>query len=167
MYLAAAAERERMLEFVRARVPAAANVDGDLLTTIIDRFPGVLERWVSDTHRERMVSIEHLTQVAADAQQFRYRELSALLPALPPDQRRLAMKISILPQLDQAAWRAYGNILVSGLEPGNVDELSIGGFWKRPIRRRRTVTTRAMKPPARGSPNGASSGVPSNARPRG
>jgi len=127
MHLDQEQERDRMMHFVRAQVPTATEANGDRLLQLIDRFPGVLERWLSGTHRETMESMEDLERVAADAQRFRYREFDKLLPGLPPDQRRLAMRICDLPQMDESAWWAYEGMLVSGLEPGLVDELSIAG----------------------------------------
>ena len=39
---------------------------------LIDGFPRVIERWLSETHRKTMESVGDLKRVATDGQRFRY-----------------------------------------------------------------------------------------------
>ena len=89
-----------LLGYLRTAVPAARHVDtGDLLH-LLDGFPGVLSRWVDDSQRLRLSSLEDLAREAGEAQLYRYREFQTLFPGLEGDELRLAIRIALLPPVD-------------------------------------------------------------------
>jgi len=74
MELGEPAERARLLDYIRAHVPATAQVPDDSLLDMVGGYPGVLFQWlkaVPDTPGE-------LARLAEDARNYRYRELVEL-----------------------------------------------------------------------------------------
>jgi hypothetical protein len=116
-------EPQRLTAFVRGTVPAALHEsDADLLA-LIEGFPGVLYRWADDYQREHMTSLADLEQVAKDAHVYRFRELEDLLPRLDGDQRRLAIRLALLPAGGGGFWEAIKPQVMDGLDRVLIDRL--------------------------------------------
>jgi hypothetical protein len=87
--------RQILLDKVRDRVPAAGSTaDGELLS-LIDGFPGVLERWLHELPHFELKDDFDLRREAVNAQEYRYVEFDRLLGNLSPEERRMAMRIAL------------------------------------------------------------------------
>src|SRR5258705_13589567 len=123
MHLETAVIRQVLLDSIRDQVPATRNVADNELIRLIDGFPGVLDRWLSDSQREEMKSISDLQREAAAAQDYRYLEFDVLLPRLSGDERQLAIRLTLFSGLDRERCEVYHDILFDGLDAQLVCEL--------------------------------------------
>lgn len=98
MHLGDLDERNRLTSFLKAEVPAAANVDDETLLKLVDGNPGVVYRWAraAGYHRSNMKSLADLESVARDAHDYRFDEVKRILPQLQGDFRTLAIRISLV-----------------------------------------------------------------------
>ena len=120
--------RERMLRYVRHNVPAAAAAEDDAILNLIDGYPGVIYQWTSDYQRAHMNSLDELIKVAADAQNYRFSELDQLLPPLDGDQRRMSIRLALVPLGEAKAWSALKEELLDGLLGDDlIDDLALAG----------------------------------------
>lgn len=121
--LSAAAERARLLDHIRQQVPAAGAPSDDSLIHMIDGFPGVVGRWLSEANRLSMQTDNDLKREAADAQTLRYHEFNELLPKLGAEGRTLAARLAFFPRLDAERWQTFRPILLDGLNESVIDDL--------------------------------------------
>jgi hypothetical protein len=125
MHLDERSEQRNMVGHIRQRVPAVSEIGDDVVLEMVDRFPGVLDRWLEESNRTAMRGGEDLKQSAMDAQDYRYREFDRLLPDLSVSERTLAARLAFFPRLDEQTWRLFREILVAGIseEESVFDEL--------------------------------------------
>jgi hypothetical protein len=122
--LSAPEEAKRAGDWLRQTVPAAAPWDDAMLARLIDGYPGVIDRWVSNEQRTTMKTLPDLSRVADDAQAFRFRELEALLGKLDKDARRLAIRLALLPLARTVdGWAALRREVIEGLDEALLDDL--------------------------------------------
>jgi hypothetical protein len=81
MDLSAAGEAERLLAWLHSRHPVASALERQELLDLIGGYPGVLDRW----NGQNPQTAADLTRLADDAQNYRFRELDALLSDLDGD----------------------------------------------------------------------------------
>src|SRR5665213_4171804 len=127
MHLDNATERHNLAAYLRTNLTAAAGLQDQELLQMVQGFPGVLHYWLSDIQRLQMKGKNALVQIAADAQGYRYGDFKVLLPALSKNERILAMRLALMPRLNEAHWRNFKDLVFDGLEDGDemVVELNI------------------------------------------
>jgi len=122
-------EQERVVRFIRSKVPAARleDVDRAWLLDALDSYPGVLEAWIDVKPK----SLEQLRSLAADAHRQRHSELINSLKELITRNPQLASnvaRLSILPELPtRSSWRAVSSCVSGGLSDRWVTELAMCG----------------------------------------
>jgi hypothetical protein len=90
-------EGDRLTAYLRKTVPAAVHESDEDLLGLVDGYPGVLYQWTRDYQCAHMQTLSDLQEVADDAQEYRFSDLSEFLPGLDGDQRRLAIRLALLP----------------------------------------------------------------------
>ncbi len=127
MHLEDPTEKHNLAAYLRIKIKAAVGLKDEELFQMVQGFPGVLNYWLSDIKREQMGDKNDMAQVAADAQAYRYPEFGALLPALSKDERILAIRLALMPRLNQELWLNYKEIILHEFNDGEglVDELNI------------------------------------------
>lgn len=115
------ASRTDLLRFLRANVEAAAKIpDEDLLNTI-SGYPGTLAQWTSNYWAPKLRTLDDFKEVAADANANRFAEFETLLPALSDSERRLSIRLVMLPATSNAEdWAALRTVV---LEDGQAKDL--------------------------------------------
>jgi hypothetical protein len=106
-------EQARVVDFVRAQVPAAKGVSDERIVDMIDGYPGVLGFWLDDTTRREMRTPDDLSRQAGNAQALRYIELDHLLATLAEPALSLAARLTVFPRLDAANWANFSAILLA------------------------------------------------------
>jgi hypothetical protein len=102
MHLDDPASRSDLLRFLRANVEAAAKgSDEDLLNTI-SGYPGTLAQWTSNYYASKLHTLEDFKKVAYDANANRFAEFETLLPTLSESERRLSIRLVMLPATSNA-----------------------------------------------------------------
>ena len=118
-------ERERLVGHVRAHVPAVATLSDAEILAHIDGYPCVVGRWIQ---RRDMNSAEDVAGVADDTHHYRYGELKDILPRLNGSERKLALRLSLLPLVSSAdTWTAVQPAMLEGLDPTLLDDLRFAG----------------------------------------
>ena len=119
-----APEQRRLGDFVRGRLPAVWDMTDAGLAAMIEGYPGVLYRWTSGDTVERMRGREDLAAAAREAQDLSFPELKELLDALEGERLRAAVRIALLPMLqDRSAWTALRQHVLASLPPDVLDRL--------------------------------------------
>jgi hypothetical protein len=119
-----APEQRRLGDFVRDRLPVFGEMTDADLAAMTEGYPGVLDRWTSGEMVERMRSREDLAAAARKAQDLSFPELEELLDVLEGERLRAAVRIALLPMLqDRSAWTALRQLVVAGLPPDALDRL--------------------------------------------
>jgi hypothetical protein len=113
LHLEDAAERARLLAHLRQRLPAASAVPDESLLSILNDYPGTLERWME---KPGLSTAAELKAEADDAEGFLYRELDRLLPSLNPDQLTLALRLALIPRASADTWQVYEPVVMEGIE---------------------------------------------------
>jgi hypothetical protein len=129
-------EQTRLLTTVRALLPSGARVEDAELIGLLDGYPGVLARW-RDCKSELLQAndvLHALTGYAADAQSYRYSEFDVLLPQLRGDALRLAIRLALVPRLDESTWKVLQPVLNAGLPPDTWRQLVRAGVLDRATR---------------------------------
>jgi hypothetical protein len=127
MQLADPAEQARLVRYVERNVAAARAADQTLLD-LVDGFPGVIMRWTDPYQRTHMRTRADLERVAAEAQTYRFSELDDLLPKLPDAQRRLAIRLALLPLGGGPLWDAIKIAVLDHLDPTLIDDLYLANI---------------------------------------
>ncbi len=120
-------EGYRLTAFVRRTVPAAVNESDDDLLGLIDGYPGVVYQWTRDYQRAHMQTLIDLQEVADDAQEYRFSDLSELLPELGGDRRRLAIRLALLPVGDGELFGPLASEILANFAQDSVDDLRLSG----------------------------------------
>ena len=115
MSLTDAAERRRLVTWIKGCVAAARQEADDRLAEMIDAYPGVLYFWTNEANRTSMATSDDLRKVAGNAQVGRYAELDRLLKAVPEARCAIAARLAFLPRLDEARWEALHDLVLGGL----------------------------------------------------
>jgi hypothetical protein len=118
-------ESHRLVAFVREAVPAAAKQSDEHLLKMIDGYPGVLYQWTSDYQRERMRTLADLEKVANDAQNYRFSDVEELLPKLDGDERRLAIRLALLPIGSGELFRSVRVEILDDISGNLIDDLRL------------------------------------------
>jgi hypothetical protein len=80
-------------------------------------------RWTSDYYAQRVTSSE-LRALAADANAYRFKEFADLLPTLTDDERRLALRLAVLPMsANEEIWKALREVVLERLPLRHLDSL--------------------------------------------
>ena len=121
MRLDDSASRADLLRFLRANVEAAAKLsDEDLLNTI-SGYPGTLAQWTSNYYASKLHTLEDFKKVAIDANANRFAEFETLLPTLSESERRLSIRLVMLPATSNSEdWAALRAVV---LEDGQAKDL--------------------------------------------
>ncbi len=112
LHLEDAAERARLLAHLRQRLPAAASVPDASIFSILNDYPGTLERWME---KPALATAAELQAEAEDAEGFLYRELDRILPSLSTDQLTLALRLALIPRASAETWQVYEPIVMEGI----------------------------------------------------
>ena len=116
------AEKIRLLAHLRKRVPIARQVGDEKLLELIAGYPRVVERWIAQAGRIKTEA--ELARAAGDAIAYRFRDLEELLPKLPDRQRKLSMRLALLPSSSNADdWKALGPVVAEGTTAHDMDAL--------------------------------------------
>jgi len=126
MHLGDPLEQHNLIVRVRTQVTAAQNIEDADLLEMLQAFPGVLDVWLSEAKRGQMKDAIDMRRVAVDAQAYRYREFETLFPKLSVSERRLAIRLAVLPRLNADLWQLLNPIVLDGgLSEITVDELNL------------------------------------------
>jgi hypothetical protein len=112
LHLEEAGERARLLAYLRQQLPAASAVPDASLISILNAYPGTLERWME---KPGLATAADLQSEADDAEGFLYRELDRLLPSLNMDQLTLAVRLALLPRASPDTWPVYAPVVMEGV----------------------------------------------------
>lgn len=95
-----------LIEYLRARVPEAADIPDHELLGMIAGYPGVINRWTGSCQAD-ISKVKELQALAIDAHNYRYREFKSLVPSISDDERRCLLKLALLPgqQMNRAGGR--------------------------------------------------------------
>lgn len=107
-------ERIRLEKWAQTRFPKQLDWAVDELLLWIDGFPGVLGYWEDAAGQMAIHTRSDLSRLANDAQQYRHREFDKLLPSLSAKHRGVAMRLAIMPRMDQDSWQLFKSIVLSG-----------------------------------------------------
>jgi hypothetical protein len=119
-------EKQRMVDFLNQEVPATRGVDSTSLVRMIDGCPGVLGRWTSKGQREAMQTQTDLVRIAGEAQAYRFSELEGELGQLEGGQRRLALRLALLPaSASRDGWDALRHTVLAGDDGDVLDEAQL------------------------------------------
>ena len=129
-------EQTRLLTTIRGLLPSGARVEDAELLGLLDGYPGVLARWRDSKSKLSQAPdvLQALKGYAADAQSYRYREFDVLLPQLRGDALRLAIRLALVPRLDESTWKVLQPILNDGLPPDTWRQLVRDGVLDRATR---------------------------------
>jgi hypothetical protein len=118
------ASRSDLLRFLRANVEAAAKVsDEDLLNTI-SGYPGTLAQWTSNYYASKLHTLEDFKKVASDANANRFAEFETLLPTLSESERRLSIRLVMLPANSNAEdWAALRTVVLEDGQAKDIDRI--------------------------------------------
>ena len=137
------AEQRRLGGFVRGRLPVVWDITDADISALVEGYPGVLYRWTSGDTAERMQSHEDLTAAAREAQDLSFPELEKLLGVLEGDRLQAAVRIALLPMVqDSNAWFALRKCVLAGLPADVLDRL------------RRASVLQSVNPPGSATPSG-------------
>jgi hypothetical protein len=128
MHLDNAGSRITLLQFLRERVPAAADIaDVDLLDAI-SGYPGTLAQWTNDYYASRLHTLQDFRKAAADANIHHFAEFETLLPNLSDNERRLSMRLVLLPASGDADdWPVLRPLVMEGVQTKDLDRLKRSG----------------------------------------
>jgi hypothetical protein len=104
-----------LAESITKELPNIKDVTNDQLLQLIGGFPGVIDRWFSDTYRPRMKSLSDLESVAKEAHRCMYGEFDTLFPSLSKDELKLAIRLAFFPRLDHHDWDVFKEVLLHEL----------------------------------------------------
>jgi len=117
-------ERQRLIDYLRAQVPACRSVDSaDKYLPHIKGHPAVLDNWTRSFNKDKMQNLNDLVSVATEAQNGRYPEFGNLVPQLPTLTRKLSIRLGLLPNFTEKSWPALKPILMEGIETHSLDDL--------------------------------------------
>ncbi len=112
LHLDDTSERARLLAYFRQQLPAASAVPDASVLSILNAYPGTLERW---REKPELSTADDLQREADDAEGFLYRELDRLLPALNADQMTLALRLALIPRASPDTWPVYAPVVMEGV----------------------------------------------------
>jgi hypothetical protein len=142
MDLSAAAERRRLVSFLRSRVPGIWNVDDDSVLRLVGGYPRVIGRWLDDDAHDAARTLDGFRRMVQESLEFRYSDLDALLLALNSDSLKLIVRIALVPLVeDSDAWASLRPIVIGDLDPNLLDDLKLGN-----------VLANDLEPPGFGHP---------------
>ena len=117
-------ERKRLIDFLHARIPAILEVPTETVFKFIGGYPGVLYRWTAHEVQGGINSIEDLTRLAEDAQNFRFREIEDILSSVETATRKLAARLALVPSMtDQSSWDALKSVVLADTPQAVLDDL--------------------------------------------
>ena len=112
-----------LIQYVRKRVPAAAGFTDQELLEMIAGYPGTVSRWTSPYAAETVRSDE-LKALADDANAYRFGEFKVVVPTLSDGERRLAMRLALLPLTgSEGGWKALHDVVLQGSQSSDLDAL--------------------------------------------
>jgi hypothetical protein len=126
MDLAAEAERRRLISYLRAQpqLRAIENIADRVVLNLIDGYPGVIHRWIVEDPEETERSFDDLEHLAAEAKRGHYRDLEQRLLGLDGDERKLAVRVALAPQVaDPDTWEVLRSVILTDLDPNSLDDL--------------------------------------------
>jgi hypothetical protein len=124
--LTAETERRRLVTFLHAQpqLRALENIDDNQLLNLVGGYPGVIYRWLEGDACETVGTVDGLRRLAREANEFRYRDLEKLLLGLDGDRRKLAVRIALVPLVEDAnVWQVLRRVLLADLDLSSVDDL--------------------------------------------
>ncbi len=124
MDLPDAAEQRRMVGFLRPQVPGIWNSDDDAVMELVGGYPRVIDRWLADDSRDKARTLDGLRDLVRESIQYRYSDLETLLMALDGDRRKLAVRLALVPLVEDAsAWSALRPVLLADIDTDALDDL--------------------------------------------
>ena len=87
-------------------------------------YPGVIPRWTTESRTHPIETVEDLARAARDARDYRFRELEELLKGLQGDQRKMAIRIALVPSTSSRAnWQALRKVIIGEITEEVFDDL--------------------------------------------
>jgi len=128
MALSDQSEEARLIAFLRRCIPAAVTLDDQTIVNLVAGYPGVIYRWMTEGRPDQIKTVGDLTRVAHDAQNYRFRELEELLNGLQGDQRKMAIRIALVPSIaSQDTWQALRKAIIGEITEEVFDDLHNSG----------------------------------------
>ncbi len=128
------AECDRLLFFLRDKVPAMKDVPDERILEMIGNHPGVIARWLEAqaTPGKEPADEKDLSRVATDAFAYRYREVEELLGNLAANDQallRFAIRLALAPEMSTASeYKPLAPILTDGMPASAVADLQSRGL---------------------------------------
>jgi hypothetical protein len=120
------AERRRVIGFLheQPQLRALENIGDDRVLGLIGGYPRVISRWVAEDARESARTFDGLEHLARQANEFRYHDLEKLLLGLDGDWRKLALRVALVPLVEDAdVWRVLRSAVLDDLRASCLDDL--------------------------------------------
>ncbi len=125
MQLSVPGEQQRMISYLRQRVPGIQNQPDDAVLNLVGGYPSVIYRLAADDARETVQTFDGCVKIQRDSMAFRYRDLEALLLPLDQDQRQLTARLALVPITESAAaWPILKPIIIAGLHVSVLEDLT-------------------------------------------
>ena len=134
MQLADPSEEARLIRSVQRDVAAAARADDQTLLALVDGYPGVLYQWTNAYQRTTCAPAPTSSGSRPTRRPTAFPSSTKSCRPLPSDQRRLAIRLALLPRGGGPVWDAIKAEVLDGLDAGLIDDLSSPRSWKAPIR---------------------------------
>ncbi len=120
------AELNRVVAFLHQRVPATARMDHEEVLDLIGGSPSVIDRWTSRDLPHPVETKDEARRIADNAHRYRFPELESLAKSLKGEQRKMAIRVALLPSIaDRSTWSALREIAIEGLPEETVDDLKL------------------------------------------
>ena len=98
-------EARRLRDYLADTVAVTAKQTMGWLIREIAGFPGVIAQWVAA--RSRIQSRRELANEARAAHNYRYLEFDVLIPSLSVTERKIAMRMALMPSLSPRMWENF------------------------------------------------------------
>ena len=128
MHLDDPTSKSDLLRSLRGNVAAAASVSDEDLLNAISGYPGTLAQWTSNFYAKKLRTLQDFQKVAADANASRFAEFETLLPDLSDSERRLSIRLALLPATSNAEdWAALRTVVLEDIQAKDLDSLKRSG----------------------------------------
>jgi hypothetical protein len=130
----AGSEGTSLLDHIRDKVPFASEVSNQILLRMIAGYPGTVDAWTKTRNASLFDSIQKLREYADAANEYRYQEFDTILPQLDDVERRLAMRLALVPLAgDPSFWSPLTSIVLDGCDETLLDNLRERGILERAL----------------------------------
>jgi hypothetical protein len=115
---------ERMLGYLRDRVPVSSEASDSDLLEMIAGYPGVVSKWTAEYNQERLDSVGSLRATAVEAHDNRFDEFETILANLASGASTLSMRLSLMSAAaSEDGWNLLRSVALDGCNVRDLDIL--------------------------------------------